>query len=224
MSTHLRLLAATALVAIGLVGAAPAPVLAAGTTPGTPPAAGPGAGPGTGTADCPVTTVQDSTRAADAVFSGRVIDSARGSRTDGQPGAVFTQSVTVTRVYQGDLASTDVEVMSDRTPQQCTVGRLLVGSTYVFFVAGDGSPEDPWVASGGGGTAATSGRLVNQVERLLGGGREPVEPGRETATFTPVSDQEPTALSRAAAPGAALVIVGLLGLLVVGFVGRRRET
>ena len=33
--------------------------------------------------------------------------------------------------------------------------------------------------------------------------------------FTKVSDAEPDSLTRIAAPGAALVLVGLLGLLVV---------
>ena len=39
--------------------------------------------------------------------------------------------------------------------------------------------------------------------------------------FTPVDTGEPQPLSRAAAPGAALVLVGLLGLVVVRGVRRR---
>lgn len=202
VTSRLRVLAATALVAIGLVVGVPA---AAGAAPA-------------GTSACKPITVQVATRGAEAVFVGKVTDSSRAARTDGLPGEIFTQPVTVSRVYQGNVASDQVVVQSDRQPQQCTVGRLLVGSTYVFFVQGDG---DPWVAAGGGGTATSTARLVGQVERLLGDGRQPVAPRPETATFTPVNLDDPLRLSRVAAPGAALVIIGLLGLLVVGRVSKR---
>ena len=38
-----------------------------------------------------------------AVFSGVVTDVQRGARTDGQPGAIYTQTVTVDLVYQGNV-------------------------------------------------------------------------------------------------------------------------
>lgn len=239
-----RALVAAAVLATGLVLGAPAAALAGSTGPSAGSTAGAGDGGGSGgsgsgsgsgtgngrgagdvsgpgTSTCPRTTAQQSTRGARAVFAGQVVASVRSDTADGVAGESFAQQVEVGRVYQGDLISDMVEVLSERQPQQCSLGRLQVGTTYVFFVQGAGSPEDPWVAQGAGGTAPETTRLVSQVERLLGPGREPVAPSRETAEFTPVEFAEPVPLTRMAAPGAALMLIGLLGLLVVGRLGRR---
>jgi hypothetical protein len=167
---------------------------------------------------CPKVTVRQSTSAAMAVFSGVVSDVQKSPRTDGLPGAIYTQTVTVDLVYQGKVSTETVTVQTDRDRTGCSLGALVKDTEYMFFVTGNG---DPWVATGISGTRPSTEAVVEHVTRLLGEGAPPIEPAPESATFTPVDTSEPQSLARAAAPGAALVVVGLLGLAVVGFVRSR---
>jgi hypothetical protein len=64
---------------------------------------------------------------------------------------------------------------------------------------------------------------VDKVVRLLGQGSAPVPPKPEPAVFTPVATDPPATLSEAVAPGLALAGAGLLGLLVVRALSRRRR-
>jgi hypothetical protein len=168
--------------------------------------------------DCPPVTVSDSTKAAMAVFSGVVTDVQGAPRPDGQRGAIYTQTVTVDLVYQGKITTETVTVQTDRNRVDCSLGALTKDVDYMFFVTGTG---EPWLAGGTSGTRVTDATVEAQVVRLLGEGVPPIKPTPETAVFTPVDTREPQSLSRAAAPGAALVLVGLLGLVVVRGVSRR---
>jgi len=167
---------------------------------------------------CPEVTVSDSTKAAMAVFSGVVTDIQRSPRPDGLAGAIYLQTVTVDQVYQGKVTTETVSVQTDRNRAGCSLGALTQDAEYMFFVTGTG---DPWVATGTSGTRSISDTVVAQVVDLIGPGAPPIEPTPESATFTPVDTSEPQSLSRSAAPGAALVLVALLGLAVVRGVSRR---
>lgn len=163
-------------------------------------------------ADCPPAHTADLTKQAPGVFTGTVTD-ARDGRTDGR--RTTTYDVEVDRVYKGDVRTASVEVTTDR--DKSGLGELAADKDYVFFVEQDGGALTSDRCSG---TARASGELVDKVEKLLGQGRPAVPPEPRHAVFTPVADAKPTTLPRLAAPGAALVLAGLLGLFVVRRLGR----
>ena len=172
-------------------------------------------------APCRTQTVAESSKSAMAVFTGTVTAVVRQDRPAGQQGAHFVHDVTVDLVYQGNVAGEAAQVRTDTAPpsaQECGLGKLAVDTRYMFFVDGDGNP---WLAAGESKTGPATDELVGQVERLLGEGKPPVEPEKETAEFTPVAIDEPASFARIAAPGAALVIIGLLGLMMVRWRARR---
>lgn len=172
---------------------------------------------------CPTVTVQDATRQADAVFRGTVeaVSPASGSGSDAKR---FDHDITVTRVWKGGLSTEQVVVRTEARAsggdRACAggLGELESGEDYLFFVDRRASG---WLASAQGRTAPVDDQLLGQVTRLLGSGKAPVPAAPETAEFTRVADGEPAPLSRTAAPGLAMVLVGLLGLAVVRRLGRR---
>jgi len=167
---------------------------------------------------CSTRHVQDAAKRADAVFSGTLLD--QSSEGTGQRGRKeTTYDVEAETLYKGDISAARVEVVSPG--DNCTLGTLVADRRYVFFVVEEGSALTTDRCSG---TARADASLTHKVEKALGEGApvgRQTEPPVEKAEFTKVADAEPAALSRVAAPGAALVIVGLLGLLLVGRLSRR---
>jgi hypothetical protein len=160
---------------------------------------------------CPASTdtIQTQTMNAADVFTGTVTD----RKVDGR-NVVYT--VGVERVFKGDISTPEVTVTTERAARACGLPDLDQDSAYVFFTNG----ADRTTSSTSGTASATDARVA-RVERLLGDGRAPTPPEPQVATFTPVAGAS-TSLERVAAPGLALVIVGLLGLgLAVGLSRRR---
>jgi hypothetical protein len=156
--------------------------------------------------------VEDDVKRADAVFSGVLVDSsgtARGGKSE-----FATYEIEGDTLYVGNVRTANVDVRSRN--DDCALGALEADRRYVFFVTEQGPDLR---ADRCGGTAVRTPRLARQVEQVTGEGaplgvsNQPDEP--VAVEFTRVSDAEPDSLTRLAAPGAALVLVGLLGLLVV---------
>jgi hypothetical protein len=152
-------------------------------------------------------------RHADVVFRG-VVDKVRPVKGKGAH-RTRTYKVTADRVYLSSLVADSVVVTAD-VGKACAPPTLKQGKRYIFFVTEDGSRLVSTSA-----TAKATAKLTRKVVGKLGSGEQPHKPVSTTATFTTVADARPASLTRLLAPGAALLIVSLLGLLLVGRVGRR---
>jgi hypothetical protein len=147
---------------------------------------------------------------AAVVFTG-VVTSAAGAGTS------FVQTVRVDRIYKGQV-TTAAEQRVRTTGGRCGLGKLKAGARYVVMATPSG---DSWLAGPRSGTAAASGALVARVQSLLGQGTAPTTRATPPkVSYEQVGATRPRTFLRSAAPGFALVIVGLLGLAVARRWGR----
>ncbi len=185
MSRAVRLAAALLLACLGLVLPVSAPASAADCT-------------------CKQAGLEKQVARADLVFIGTV------GKVEAQ-GNGFLYEITASRAYQG-TPERETQVASAGGRDACGLGELGVGSSYLFLATGT---EAPYAADSCGGTGPANPTKVDKVEKLLGAGTAVEPPPPPTAQRTLVEDAEPAGFARAAAPGAAAVLIGLLGLLVV---------
>ena len=161
-------------------------------------------------------SVRQDAAAADVVFRGKVT---AVEKATGKPGHQMRDYVVqADRVYQGSTATTTVRVTTRTGGSSCALPKLATGSSYIFFVVEQDSLLKTDRCQG---TSAATAKLTRLVVKQLGDGKLPQTPAVENPTFTRVSGATPSAVTRLAAPGAAMLLVSLLGLLVVGRLGRR---
>ena len=170
-------------------------------------------GPATAATTCPHPSLTQQVKQADVVFRG-VVDKVRPVRGQGSD-RFRTYRVKADRVYQGSLV-TDAVVVTAEVGARCPPPTLAHGKRYVFFATEQGSRLVSTAS-----TARATHRLTAQVVAKLGTGEQPHPPPPVKASFTKVADATPPRLSRLLAPGAALVVVSLLGLVLVTRSSRR---
>jgi hypothetical protein len=162
---------------------------------------------------CAPKTLNKEIKQADVVFRG-MVDQAAPVHGKGDS-RTRTYKVTADRVYQSSLVTDRVRVTAE-VGAACPPPTLKEGKRYVFFVVEQGSRLVSTPA-----TARASHRLTAKVEAKLGSGKAPHSEPPATPEFSKVADAAPPQLSRLLAPGAAVLVLSLLGLFVVNRVSRR---
>lgn len=168
---------------------------------------------------CQFQTVASQARAADVIFSGAVTSVTRDPVANNPEVFNDTYTATVEAIYKGDLTTTETTFRTDRVFGQCS-GVFASGTNVVVF-AQDG---EPMKVRGCAGTDAASDNLTRRIESIFGAGTSPIPPEPFDVTYSAPTDQPgaPGSMTRAAAPGLALVLVSLAGLVVVRRLARPR--
>jgi len=150
---------------------------------------------------------------ADAVFTASVVSSTTDLvGTGNKQRTIRSYTAEVDRSYQGSVTAVRVLITSDQS-QACGFGKIPTKTPWLFFVSGRGAKFNGNVC--GGGMRATV-KDVAKVERLLGQGTplQPTQPPREPLHYDAQDVASAVPLGRLVAPGAAVTLIGLLGLVL----------
>ncbi|WP_154402556.1 hypothetical protein [Nocardioides speluncae] len=186
---------------------------------------------------CVASDIARDAQRADAVFTGTVVSvqkppSGNSPEGDGPTGegnkadatGVITIQVEADRSWKGHVP-TKAELSTAANSAACGIEDLEADKKYLFFAQSDGAKL---TINSCGGTAPLTAELGATISKLLGPGKDTAAdeepPAAPSADREVVEGSEPAAFTRIAAPGGALVVVGVLGLLVLRrFTGVRQS-
>lgn len=180
------------------------------------------------------TAVRQKADAATDVFAGKVRSAKALSSVGGGAGRAgredkprkpsdWEHTVQVAVGFRTDLRSGDRVTVTTTPTSDDGLGKLEIGSTYVFFVTTE-QGMDHYVAEPCSGTQMLRSGLSAQQQSALEDTLAD-DPGTTTppvALVEPAGTRSVPALGRLAAPGAAVALIGVLGLLLLARVGARR--
>jgi hypothetical protein len=147
-------------------------------------------------------------QAAEAIFTGVVMSSAKS-----EDGSAMTYKVKVGESLKDEVDS-PAQVRTSTRRNGCPVDEMLVDRRYLVMGTVQGNAIE---VDSCGGTALLTPDLLLDVQKQLGDSGSIGQPQAPTkATITRVDDSEPPSFARLAAPGGALAIIGLLGLVLLG--------
>ncbi len=165
---------------------------------------------------CARATIQKSADASNVVFRGTLV-AITPPAGDTSSTAMTTYAIQARTAYKGAV-DYNTEIQSEVSGASCGLEGMEEGTEYVFFATGTAAP---YHASLCGGTEPVTPERLTKIEQVLGEGTAIEVPPLPAPTRTKIEESPPASFSRMAAPGAAVVVLGLLGLLLVGRLSRR---
>lgn len=194
-----QLLAVVALAATALVTTSPAPVSASTAT-----------SPVTAPEKCPAFKLGDAVKEP-LVFHARVTGAGKAAKKGGP----VVYPVTVVKALKGVSGGSSLRVALN--PGPCQPKSLTTNEDYYFFAQKKGSTI---LAAGSAPRVEEyTDKLQAQIAKEF---PEVIAPEPQQVSFSAPDSPEGQQLAKVVAPGVVLVVVGLLGLIIVMILGRRR--